>query len=85
MRIGKVVKPDGVNYHLDSEFIEVFPEGNVADLCITTAIPAEHKRASYYETKNGQSPLLVRKRYWDEHYAAKFLPQLAEGSFGLVG
>jgi hypothetical protein len=65
MKTGDIVTRDIINRHLDDDYIEVFPNGNLRDLSITTRIPAQHKTFSRYSPKEGQSPLLVRKSYWD--------------------
>jgi hypothetical protein len=66
MRTGNTVVRDEVNTHLlDGIYIEVFPEGNVKDLKVTTNLHRLWKSYSKYPWRNGQSPLLIHKSAWD--------------------
>ena len=70
MKTGNIVFEDSTNDHLDDTYIEVYPNGDVCDLSVTTRIPKEHKSYSKRVVQSGPSPLLVRKSYWDANHAA---------------
>lgn len=68
MRIGIIITADPEhNPKLPGEWIEVFPDGTMADLTITTNIPRDKKRASGRHAFKGASPLLVELAWWNAH------------------
>lgn len=67
MKTGNDVKKDSTNDHLDDTYIEVYPRGDVRDLSVTTRIPKKHKTYSKHAVIHGQSPILVRKSYYDKY------------------
>jgi len=68
MKTGNIIQPDKHNPHLDEPYIELYPQGNVRDLAITTAIPKLHKSYSRRDVLTGPTPLLVRLSYWKEKF-----------------
>ena len=78
MRIGKVVNRDKENLHLQDTYVQVFPDGTVRDLLVTTAIPPEHKTyCRHVVTQQTQSPLLVRQSYLSK-VIGKLPPEMLE-------
>jgi len=68
MRLGNIITADPLfNPDLPGEWLELFPDGSVADMTITTRIPRDKKRASGKPASKGQSPLLVELKWWNEH------------------
>lgn len=60
------------NDHLgDDQWVELFPDGSVRDLMVTTRIPPRHLSYSKHHFLKGQSPLLVRKAFYDSNLAEK--------------
>ena len=70
MRTGKIVKPDEVQDHISDLYIEVFPKGTMRELRQIRAVPLTERTYSKEHFKTGgQSPILVRKSYYDRHMA----------------
>lgn len=75
MRIGNIIQRTKMNPHLDRDaWVEVYPDGKLNDLAITTRIPKEHLSwtAQVFGSEHGPrtpSPLLVRQSYYQNRIA----------------
>lgn len=74
MRTVETIKRDLVNDHLAEgvEYLEVFPEGTMAELAVMRSIPVGLRTYSKKPFLRGQSPLLVCKAYWQAQCADRF-------------
>lgn len=70
MRIGKTLLPGKENPHLKAEYVEVFPDSNMRDITLIAEIPAKEKAISEELRRTGQTPILVRRTFIEQHPAA---------------
>jgi hypothetical protein len=65
MLTGQIITKDKVNDHLSDTYIEVFPQGKIADVDFMASIPKEHRTYSKHCRSNSPTPILVRLSYWE--------------------